>query len=227
MPERMTLELGALLEPTSVAMHAIERANLSFGSSVLVFGAGAVGLLVATLARCSGAGEILIADIDQVRLDFAVNNGFADSTFTVSSRRSRSADEEMKVARGLADEISRVKKSTGAEFGEADVTIDCTGVASCVQSAIHVCTSLITLFLVVMLTSLDNPTRWKGGAGRYGKSSVYPTHLRGGAERGRYHWQFSVCQLLSSWAGNTVEAKRAWIRHGKAGDTSLQGSREC
>ncbi|KJZ74339.1 hypothetical protein HIM_06345 [Hirsutella minnesotensis 3608] len=55
LPGDLSLDLGAVIEPLSVAMHARDRANLPAGSSVLVFGAGAVGLLAAAVSKASDA----------------------------------------------------------------------------------------------------------------------------------------------------------------------------
>ncbi|KAI7138505.1 sorbitol dehydrogenase-like protein, partial [Hortaea werneckii] len=64
LPEDVSLDIGALLEPLGVALHAFRRSQMPKGATVLVFGAGAVGLLCAAVARLQGAGKVVIADID-------------------------------------------------------------------------------------------------------------------------------------------------------------------
>ncbi|KAL0137196.1 GroES-like protein [Mucor lusitanicus] len=71
MPDSMTFEQGALIEPVAVAVHAVKRTPVEAGSSVIVIGAGPVGLLVAAVACAQGASHCLVMDIDQARLDFA------------------------------------------------------------------------------------------------------------------------------------------------------------
>ena len=67
---RLRIE-GAVLEPMAVAFHAAALAAVRPGETVAVFGAGAIGILVAAFARLCGAGAIFIADRLQYRLDFA------------------------------------------------------------------------------------------------------------------------------------------------------------
>lgn len=103
-----------------------------------MFGAGAVGLLVAAMAKVKGASEVVIADIDQGRVDFAVRNGFAHTAFTVPMKRGKDIDENLEIARETAKTISEMKGSNGEAVAEVDVVFECTGVPSCVQASIYV-----------------------------------------------------------------------------------------
>ncbi|KAK8165662.1 chaperonin 10-like protein [Phyllosticta citrichinensis] len=136
LPDSLSLELGALLEPLGVAIHATRRAQLAPLSKVLVFGAGAVGLLVAAMAKISGA-TVVIADIDAGRVDFAVQNGFAHAAYTVPLKRGKDIDESLEIAKETAAAIGQVKKFTGEEVGEVDAVFECTGVPSCLQAGIY------------------------------------------------------------------------------------------
>jgi len=78
-PDGVSFEEGALIEPLSVALHAIGRAKLSLGETVAIFGAGAVGLLILSLARTTGAAEIFIADIQGHRLAKAEELGASET----------------------------------------------------------------------------------------------------------------------------------------------------
>jgi L-iditol 2-dehydrogenase len=75
-PDEMSDEEAALLEPLSVGLWAGQRAQLSGGDRVLVSGAGPVGLLAAEAARAQGAGEVLVTDVNPHRLDLAAEHGF-------------------------------------------------------------------------------------------------------------------------------------------------------
>ncbi|KAL1843341.1 hypothetical protein VTJ49DRAFT_2158 [Mycothermus thermophilus] len=79
----ISFDAAALLEPLSVAIHAVNRAKPTPGSSALVIGAGAVGLLTAAMARQSGCSTVTIADVDQGRVDFAIAKGFATHGYVV------------------------------------------------------------------------------------------------------------------------------------------------
>ncbi|KAK2751047.1 L-arabinitol 4-dehydrogenase [Myotisia sp. PD_48] len=63
----MSFEEGALLEPLSVALAALERSGLSLGDPVLIAGAGPIGLVTLLCARAAGATPIVITDIDETR----------------------------------------------------------------------------------------------------------------------------------------------------------------
>ena len=97
----MSMELGALLEPLSVAIHAYRRSLMQPGQTTLVFGAGAVGLLAAAVAKSKGAKTVLIADIDAGRVDFAVKNGFADRGFTVPPKRGKLSRNHLRACHRL------------------------------------------------------------------------------------------------------------------------------
>lgn len=134
----MSFELGALLEPLSVAIHAYRRSNMQAGQTALVLGAGAVGLLAAAVAKAKGAKTVIIADIDAGRVDFAVKNGFAHQGYLVPMKRGKDTEENLAIARETADGISAVATDAGAKIGEVDVVFECTGVPTCVQAAIYV-----------------------------------------------------------------------------------------
>jgi threonine dehydrogenase-like Zn-dependent dehydrogenase len=67
-------QTAALVEPTSVALHAVRRGEVT-GKGVLVVGAGPIGLLVAQCARAEGAAEVVISDTRADRLDVAAALG--------------------------------------------------------------------------------------------------------------------------------------------------------
>jgi L-iditol 2-dehydrogenase len=76
MPDSMTFEEGAMLEPLSVGLWACNRASLEPGDDVLVTGAGPVGLLAAASARALGAGSVTVTDVSAFRLATAAGLGF-------------------------------------------------------------------------------------------------------------------------------------------------------
>lgn len=72
-----------MLEPLSVAIHSLNRASPTPGSSALVIGAGTVGLLVAAMARESGCTLVTIMDVDEGRVAYAIDRGFATHGYVV------------------------------------------------------------------------------------------------------------------------------------------------
>jgi L-iditol 2-dehydrogenase len=79
-PPSISDQAGALIEPLAVAVWACRKANVGPGSSVLVTGAGPIGLLTAQVAKLSGAAEIVVPDINEMRLAHAERIG-SISTF--------------------------------------------------------------------------------------------------------------------------------------------------
>lgn len=73
LPKFLSFVEGALIEPLSVALHAVRRSGLIAGQSVLIRGAVATGLLCAAVCKTTGASDITIVDVDQTRLDFATS----------------------------------------------------------------------------------------------------------------------------------------------------------
>lgn len=70
-PEGLPRQVVTVLEPLAVAVHALRRARFAPGDSVLVTGAGPVGLLVGQVARAWGAREVTISDVAPERLEVA------------------------------------------------------------------------------------------------------------------------------------------------------------
>ena len=71
LPEGLAFEHAAMVEPLSVAVHAVERARPAVGASAVVVGAGMIGLLAIQVLRQAGCGTIVAADIDAGRLEVA------------------------------------------------------------------------------------------------------------------------------------------------------------
>ncbi|TVY83327.1 L-idonate 5-dehydrogenase [Lachnellula suecica] len=132
LPSNVSLELGAILEPLGVAIHGSRRAGLKPGSTVLIFGAGAVGLLCAAMCKVSGAQQVIIADIQGDRVDFAIENKFADAKIVVPMKRPQEIEEKL----AFAKEVAELVKSASS-IGEVDAVFECTGVESCLQAAIY------------------------------------------------------------------------------------------
>jgi threonine dehydrogenase-like Zn-dependent dehydrogenase len=75
LPEGLSYEEGALIEPLSVALHAVKKSGVRLGNTSAVFGAGAIGLLVIMLLRQASGGRTFIVDVDDFRLHKALELG--------------------------------------------------------------------------------------------------------------------------------------------------------
>jgi L-iditol 2-dehydrogenase/threonine 3-dehydrogenase len=79
LPEGMSLEYGAMVEPTAVAAHATSRPRALKGLNVVVSGAGTIGNLIAQFAIARGARKVVITDVSDYRLNKAKECGVADT----------------------------------------------------------------------------------------------------------------------------------------------------
>jgi len=138
-PESVTLEAAALLEPLSVAIHSTRRASIEQGDTVIVFGAGTVGLLVAAMVNHAAATTVMIADINAGRVDYALANKFATHGYVVphSGHHEKTGDrfEEAKI---LASDVVERACAGETDFEGSDVTFDCTGKEICMQAGLYV-----------------------------------------------------------------------------------------
>lgn len=75
LPDEMSYDQGAMIEPLAVAVHAVRRFDDIQGQRVAVLGAGPIGNLVAQTAKGMGAHSVMITDISQLRLDLAQKCG--------------------------------------------------------------------------------------------------------------------------------------------------------
>ncbi|MFD2616622.1 zinc-dependent alcohol dehydrogenase [Terrilactibacillus laevilacticus] len=75
-PSNVTEEHAAVVEPVAVAIHTVKRSSLQLGDTVLILGAGPIGLLIGLAAQNAGAGEIIISDVSPFRLEKAKELGF-------------------------------------------------------------------------------------------------------------------------------------------------------
>jgi (R,R)-butanediol dehydrogenase/meso-butanediol dehydrogenase/diacetyl reductase len=74
LPEGLSLQHAALVEPTAVAVHDVRRSGLVAGETAVVVGGGPVGLLIATVARSTGA-DVLVVELDPYRRSVAESIG--------------------------------------------------------------------------------------------------------------------------------------------------------
>ena len=70
-PKNITFKEAAMVEPASVALHAVRKMNIDIGGTVAIIGGGTVGLIIAQLVRICSAKDILIIDIDDKKLEIA------------------------------------------------------------------------------------------------------------------------------------------------------------
>ena len=159
-----------------MAIHAVRRAQMksSLQQSVLIFGAGAIGLLCAAVCRASGAVRVQIVDIQADRVNFATAHGYATDGMVIATKMPTNTDEGLRAARTTAFQACQVQSKTFEGF---DVVLECTGVEGCTQAAIYVRHLLQCIWMSNILTDLGHSRWWKTGACRNGQSQPDSAHL--------------------------------------------------
>ncbi|WP_240338039.1 2,3-butanediol dehydrogenase [Gelidibacter japonicus] len=117
MPDSMTFEQGAIVEPAAVAAYAIQRSGMKLGDTVLITGAGPIGLLTVQVALAAGASQIFVSDLSENRLKKAKEIG-ATHTFNAKDK----------------DITQKIKEITGHGV---DVFIDAAGVQATFDTGIN------------------------------------------------------------------------------------------
>ena len=161
LPDSVSLDEGAMLEPLSVGIWACRRAGVAPGARVLITGAGPVGQLAAQVAVAFGASEVVVADVNTHRLSVASSLG-ATETVDVSST-----------------------SLTDAYAGRPgpDVVLECSGHEGSTQAAIRVAAPAARVVLIGMggdtlalpLGDVQNRELWVTGVFRY--ANTWPTAI--------------------------------------------------
>lgn len=84
LPDNVSTMEGALVEPLAVGLHATGLGNVGLGQSVVILGAGCIGLVTLLSARARGASKIIVADLYEKRLEYAREMG-ADVTINAQT----------------------------------------------------------------------------------------------------------------------------------------------
>eukprot|EP01147_Barroeca_monosierra_P002708 gene2708-8118_t len=71
LPDNVSLEVGALVEPLAVGMHAATKAKIRPGDTAVVLGAGPIGMVTILSALAGGCARVLVSDLSEVKLDIA------------------------------------------------------------------------------------------------------------------------------------------------------------
>lgn len=118
LPESVPFEQAAMVEPLAVAVHAVGLSEVPESGTALVIGAGMIGLLVLQALREAGCMRVLVADVDDSRLELAKRLG---ATETINAK--------------TADTVKQVLRLTGGEG--VDVALEAVGTTPTVKAAIE------------------------------------------------------------------------------------------
>lgn len=118
LPDNVSFEQAAMLEPSAVAMHALHRFCSLKGKSLVIYGPGTIGNILVCLAHTLGVGKVMVVGRNDAKLNIARQNG---------------ASTIIKMAK--EDAVARIFKETGGNG--ADCVIEGTGNDHCLDLAVH------------------------------------------------------------------------------------------
>ena len=117
-PDEVSFTQAAMVEPAAVALHAINLLPMALNDSAVVVGSGMVGLFVVQLLKIAGCGNIMAIDLDQDRLDLALELGASHSLNPQNE-----------------DVVKRVRELTWGRG--ADIAFEVVGITPTVKTAIE------------------------------------------------------------------------------------------
>ncbi|KAJ6099098.1 hypothetical protein N7467_000633 [Penicillium canescens] len=117
LPDSIPLDIGALVEPLSVAWHAVSRSPLQEHDTVLVVGTGPIGLAIIQVLRAKGISNIIAVEVSEKRREFALTLGATEVLNPLE-----------------VDAVARVRSITG-DAGGAAIAFECSGVQAGLDTA--------------------------------------------------------------------------------------------
>lgn len=134
LPRSASLSDGAIIEPLAVALHGVNMSGMKPGDTVLILGAGPIGLAVAFWARRHGAGKVVVQDIAPYQQDRAL--GMGATGFAVDP----------------GDPVGAAERALG---GKADVVFECVGIPGMIAQAVNQVRNRGTILLLGLCTRPD------------------------------------------------------------------------
>lgn len=139
LPDNVSYEEGAMVEPLSVGTYAAERGNVNIRNTVAIIGAGTIGLMTLQVVKARGVTDIIIIDLEPFRLELAKKLG---ATLTINAR------EE--------DPVRKVLEYTN---GGADVVMEAVGAPQTIQQTIKMAKPGAVIVWIGMPTTDEIPIR--------------------------------------------------------------------
>jgi L-iditol 2-dehydrogenase len=129
LPDTISLDEAAMIEPVSVAVHALSRAGNITGKKVIVLGAGTIGNLVGQVARASGAEKVMLTDVSEYKVEKARACGFE---YVVNPQKT--------------DLGQAIRDTFGPD--KADILLECVGVQDTITQAVSLARKGSTIIVV-------------------------------------------------------------------------------
>lgn len=116
-PDDVTFNQAAMVEPLSIAVHAVRISPVKIGDHAVVLGAGTIGLLIIQCLKTAGCSEIIVVDLDDAKLETAKKFGATQT-----------------IGREETDTVSRILQLTGGRG--ADIAFEAVGINPTFNAAV-------------------------------------------------------------------------------------------
>lgn len=120
----VTDEEATLIEPIACCLHGLKQADIRPNDSVLIMGAGTIGILHAQLAKIKGANKVIVSDMSKFKLKKVLNVG-CDYAINIKEKN-------------IIDEVNKITDGQGV-----DVIVIAAGVSSLVADAVNMVRKLV------------------------------------------------------------------------------------
>lgn len=139
LPNTVSTKEGALIEPLAVGLAAAEKGEVSLGKTVVILGAGCIGLVTMMACKAMGASKVILCDLYQKRLDNALSLG-ADAVINASRE----------------DSVARIAELTNGEG--SDVVFEA---ASSPHTAAQTPDMVKRCGIIVIVGNINEPTPYR------------------------------------------------------------------
>lgn len=144
LPDGVSYEDGAFVEPLAVGLHAVKRGNVTKGSKVVILGAGPIGLSSLASAKALGAARVVVTDLEDSRLKSATAGG-ADAVLNTKGMSPADAAvaicELFKTEAPKAGDGGDISLDDGWQLGvmdgSVDSVIDAAGFSQSIATAVY------------------------------------------------------------------------------------------
>ena len=115
LPEELSMDEGALIEPASIAYDAFRGVTLTEKDTVVVYGTGAIGMISAWLAKYYGAGRVILVGRTEEKLQVALQIG---ADFVINSRKEDAiaAVKKLSADVGIPADLKEILKEEDVQF---------------------------------------------------------------------------------------------------------------
>lgn len=111
LPDSVSSKAGALIEPFATGMYAAEKGEITVGNTVVILGGGCIGLMTMLACKARGAKDIIVCDLEDVRLDKAKELG---ATYVINSSKEDPLKTINKITNGRGADV--VFETAGSKY---------------------------------------------------------------------------------------------------------------